>query len=113
MNPQIIKVNTFKVVVPIDPAAIPPDLVPPEPRPAGNPILELVLEGGTAVTVRAQLSGKSARRALKQVAEADPATIACAIQGSLKPPTKPGEPFLLGDAGLQVFVKAPKPGAAP
>lgn len=109
MNPPIIRVNTFKVVVPIPAEAIPRDLVPPEPRPAGAPVLDLVLEGGTAVTVRAQLSGKSARKALKQIAEADPGTIACAIQGNLKPPSAPGGPFLLEAAGLQVFVKAPKP----
>jgi hypothetical protein len=112
MNLQIMRVNTFKVVVPIDPAAIPRDLVPPEPLPAGSPVLDLVLEGGTAVTVRAQLSGKSTRKALKQIAGSDPGTIACAIQGSLKPPSAPGEPFLLEAAGLQVFVKAPRPEAA-
>lgn len=109
MTIPIIRVNTIKVAIPLDPAAIPPDLVPPEPLPAGNPTLDLVLEGGTPLAVRAQLSGKSARKVLRQIAAADPATIACAIQGSLKPPSAPGGPFLLEAAGLQVFVKAPKP----
>ena len=36
-----LKINTL-----IPPALLPADLVPPEPQPAGNPAVELELEGG-------------------------------------------------------------------
>jgi hypothetical protein len=35
-----VKINTL-----LPPAAPPTDLVPPEPLPAGNPVVELALEG--------------------------------------------------------------------
>jgi hypothetical protein len=55
---RALKINTL-----ISPDALPPDLVPPEPAPAGDPVLDLALEGSPLV-VRAKLNGKSYRRAL-------------------------------------------------
>ena len=55
-----IRVPGLKVTVPLAADALPRDLVPPE-GPAGDPVLDLVLEGG-ALTVRAKLNGKNYRR---------------------------------------------------
>ena len=39
-------------------------LVPPEPQPAGNPVIDLEIEGSELV-IRATLNGKSVRRGAK------------------------------------------------
>jgi hypothetical protein len=62
-----IRVPGLKVAVPLAADALPRDLVPPD-GPAGEPTLELVLEGGS-LTARASLNGKNYRKLLKQVAE--------------------------------------------
>ena len=66
---QGLKINTL-----LPPAALPTDLVPPEPQPAGNPVVELQLEGSPLV-VQADLNGKSVRRALKVIAEHGPENV--------------------------------------
>ena len=76
--------------------------------PAGEPVLDLVLEGG-ALTVRAKLNGKNYRKLLKQVAEHGADNMAVALQGVLRPPASPGGPFVLEGAGFQAVVKAPRP----
>jgi hypothetical protein len=50
----MIRVPGLKVTVPLAAAALPPDLVPAD-GPAGDPVLDLVLEGGS-LTVRAKLN---------------------------------------------------------
>jgi hypothetical protein len=90
----------------IPPASLPADLVPPEPQPAGDPVLDLELEGGS-LTVRAKLNGKSVRRVLKQIAELGPDNVNILLQGNLKPPSGPGQPFLLDAAGLAATPKMP------
>jgi hypothetical protein len=92
----------------IPPASLPADLVPPEPQPAGDPVIDLELEGGSLV-VRAKLNGKSVRRALKQIAELGPDGVNVLVQGNLRPPPAPGEPFVLDAAGLAATPKTPRP----
>jgi hypothetical protein len=98
-----LKINTF-----LPPALLPADLVPPEPQPAGNPVIELQLEGSTLV-VRASLNGKSVRRALKVIAEHGAEHVNVVLQGNLKSPATPGGPFLLEGAGLAATPKVAKP----
>jgi len=40
-----IRVKGVRINTLLPPAALPTDLVPPEPQPAGNPVVELALEG--------------------------------------------------------------------
>jgi hypothetical protein len=102
-----IPVASLKVAVPLAADALPPDLVPME-GPAGEPTIDLVLEGGS-LTVRARINGKNYRKMLKQVAEHGADNMAVALQGVLRPPPAPGQPFVLEGAGFQAVVKAPKP----
>jgi hypothetical protein len=112
MRTAAVRLASLKVTVPLKPEQLPRDLVPPE-GPPGEPLLDLVLEGG--VTVRARLNGRNYRRMMKQVDEAGAAGVVIILQGVLKPPTEPGGPHVLADAGFQVSVKTPKsaPEAAP
>src|SRR4028118_496708 len=89
-----IHVPGLKVTIPLAADALPRDLVPPE-GPAGDPVLDLVLEGG-ALTVRAKLNGKNYRKLLKQVAEHGADRIAVALQGVLRPPAEAGGPPVPG-----------------
>src|SRR4051812_50016998 len=107
MKTATIRVPGLKVTVPLAAASLPGDLVPMD-GPAGEPFLDLVLEGG-ALTVRAKINGKNYRKLLKQVAEHGPDRMAVALQGTLRPPAAPGGPFLLESAGFQAVVKAPPP----
>ncbi len=102
-----IHVPALKVTVPLAADALPLDLVPAD-GPPGEPVLDLVLEGG-ALTVRAKLNGKNYRKLLKQVAEHGPGNVAVALQGVLRPPAESGGPFVLEGAGFQAVVKAPRP----
>jgi hypothetical protein len=104
---KTIQVPSLKVTVPLTAAALPRDLVPME-GPAGEPILDLVLEGGS-LTVRAKLNGKNFRKLIKQVDEHGPDNVAVALQGVLRPPAQPGGPFVLEGAGFQAVVKTPRP----
>jgi hypothetical protein len=101
-----IQVSALKVTVPLAADALPRDLVPSD-GPAGEPTLDLVLEGGS-LTVRAKLNGKNYRKLLKQVAEHGADNLAVALQGVLRPPSSPGDPFILEGAGFQAVVKAPR-----
>jgi hypothetical protein len=108
MATTTIPVRALKVMIPVAAEALPKDLVPPD-GPPGAPVLMLVLEG-TAVKVRAQLNGKSVRKVLKQIAELGAEGVSVGVQGLLKPAAGGGA-FELADAGIQVFVKTPKPAA--
>ena len=101
-----IKVSGLKVTVPFAASALPTDLVPMD-GPAGEPILDLALEGGS-LTVRAKINGKNYRKLLKQIAEHGADNMAVALQGVLRPPAAPGDPFVLEGAGFQAVVKAPR-----
>ena len=102
-----IHVPGLKVTVPLAADALPRDLVPME-GPAGEPTLELVLDGGP-LTARARLNGKNYRKMLKQIAEHGAGNVVVVLQGVLRPPAAPGGPFVLEGAGFQVNVKTPRP----
>ncbi len=101
-----IRVPSLKIAVPLAADALPPNLVPMD-GPAGEPILELVLEGST-LKAQAKLNGKNYRKMVKQIAEQGPANVAVVLQGVLRPPAAPGGPFVLEGAGFQVNVKTPR-----
>ena len=107
MKKATIRVPGLKVAVPLAADTLPQDLVPMD-GPAGEPALELVLEGG-ALTVLAKLNGKNYRRNLKTIAEQGAGNVAVVLQGVLRPPAAPGEPFVLEGAGFQVNIKQPRP----
>ena len=81
----------------------------PLERPAGEPVIALVLEG-RSLTALAKLNGKN-RKMLETVAEHGAATVAVVLQGTLHPPAGQGSPFTLEGAGFQVNVKTPTPGS--
>jgi hypothetical protein len=100
-------VPSLKLAVPLRAAQLPPGLVPAD-GPAGDPVIDVVLEGGS-LTVRAKLNGKNLRRNLKTIAEAGPDNVAIVLQDTLRAPTGAGGPHVLESAGLQVNVKVVKP----
>jgi hypothetical protein len=102
-----IRVPGLKVTVPLAADALPRDLVPMD-GPAGEPTLELVLDG-TPLTARARLNGKNYRKLLKQIAEVGAGNVSVVLQGTLRPPAAPGGPFVLDSAGFQANVKTPRP----
>jgi uncharacterized protein YfaQ (DUF2300 family) len=102
-----ITVPSLKVAVPLRAAQLPPDLVPAD-GPAGEPTIDVVLEGGS-LTVRAKLNGKNLRKNLRLIADAGPDNVTVVLQGTLRPAAGAGEPFVLESAGLQVSVKTPRP----
>jgi hypothetical protein len=106
-----IKLKGVKVNTLLPPAALPADLVPPEPQPAGNPAVELEIDG-TPLVMRAVLNGKSIRRALKTIAELGPDNVNVLLQGNLRPAAAAGGPYELDAAGLNVTPKAAKPAEA-
>jgi hypothetical protein len=107
MKQATIRVPGLKVALPLPADAIPQDLVPME-GPAGEPVLELVLEGST-LTVFAKLNGKNYRKMLKTIAEQGAGNVAVVLQGVLRPPAAQGGAFLLEGAGFQVNIKTPPP----
>ena len=107
MTKATIQVTGLKVAVPLTADALPRDLVPMD-GPAGEPTIELVLEGST-LTALARINGKNYRKLLKQIAEQGAANVAVVLQGVLRPPAAPGGPFVLEGAGFQVNVKTSRP----
>jgi len=103
-----IHVRGLKIANLIPAEALPADLVPPEPHPAGRAIFELKLEG-SGLVVRVECNGKAVRKALKAIAEHGPDGVNVLLQGTIKPPAKPGAPFWLEGAGLSALPKAAKP----
>jgi hypothetical protein len=107
MGQATIPVRGLKVTVPLAADALPRDLVPMD-GPAGEPILDLVLDGGS-LRARAKLNGKNYRKMIKQIAEQGAANVVVVLQGTLRPPAAAGGPFVLEGAGFQVNVRAPRP----
>ena len=66
-----IHVRGLKIASLIPAEAIPADLVPPEPQPAGRAIFEVALEG-SGLVLRVECNGKAVRKALKAIAEHGP-----------------------------------------
>src|SRR3954468_12852230 len=108
MTKATIRVQGLKVAVPLAADALPRDLVPMD-GPAGEPTIELVLEGGS-LTARARINGKNYRKLLKQVAEHGAGNVAVVLQGVLRPPASSGGAFVLEGAGFQAVVKGPRAG---
>ena len=111
MKTVTIRVNGLKVAIPLRAAEVPRDLVPMD-GPAGEPIIELALEG-SSLLVRAKFNGKNYRRMLKTIDEHGADNVAVVLQGLLRPAEGGG--YMLEGAGFQVNVKTPKgeaPGAA-
>src|SRR4051812_11388320 len=111
MPKATLHVPGLKISVLLAADALPRDLVPLE-GPAGDPALELVLGGPPTptLTVEARLNGKNYRRLLKQVDEHGPSNVVVVLQGTMRPPASPGDPFVLEGGGFQVTIKTPRPG---
>jgi hypothetical protein len=75
-----IRVKGVKINTLLPPAALPADLVPPEPQPAG----------------------------IKTIAEHGPDNVNVLLQGNLRPEAAAGGPYELDAAGLNVTPKTPK-----
>jgi hypothetical protein len=106
MSRVTISVKGVKINTLLPPAAL-VGLVPPEPEPAGSPIVDLAIEG-SPIVMRATLNGKSVRRAIKTIVEHGPDGVVVMLQGNLKPAATPGGPFVLDAAGLNVVPKTTK-----
>jgi hypothetical protein len=96
-----VKINTL-----IPPASL-VGLVPPEPQPAGTPVIDIEIEGSPLV-IRATLNGKSVRRAVKLIAEHGAEGVNAVLQGNLKAGPPGGGPYILDTAGLAVTPKVAK-----
>jgi hypothetical protein len=107
MTKATILVPGLKVAVVLAADQLPRDLVPMD-GPAGEPIIDLVLDGAP-LTVRARINGKNYRKMMKQVAEVGGENLVIVLQGKMVPPASAGEPFVLDGAGFQVTVKQNKP----
>jgi hypothetical protein len=107
MKKATIRIPGIKVAVPLKPDVIPRNLVPME-GPAGEPILELVLDG-SALTMVARLNGKNYRKMLKNIDEHGKDNVAVVLQGVMR--DQGGKLYLEG-AGFQVNVKSPPPASA-
>jgi hypothetical protein len=105
-----VTVPALKIVIPLKPADLPANLVPPEPAPVGNPVLAVQLQG-TDVVVPVYLSGKNARKTLKTVAQHGAENVNLVINGVLKPGAQGG--WVVAEASFQVFVKSAPTEAAP
>jgi hypothetical protein len=109
MATATIHVPGLKVAVVLAADQLPRDLVPMD-GPAGEPTIDLVLDGGPpTLTVRARVNGKNYRKMLRQIAEAGADNLVIVLQGKMVPPPAPGGPFVLDGAGFQVTVKQTRP----
>jgi hypothetical protein len=104
-----IHVRGLKIASLIPADALPADLVPPEPQPAGRAIFEVALEG-SGLVLRVECNGKAVRKALKTIAEHGAEGVNLLLQGTIKPPARPGDRLQLEGAGLSAMPKGSKPG---
>jgi hypothetical protein len=107
MKKATIRVPGLKVTLPLSVDALPRDLVPPD-GPAGEPFLEVALEGSN-LTALAKLNGKNYRKMLKTIEAEGAGHVVIVLQGVLRPSADPGGPYVLEGAGFQVNVKTPRP----
>jgi hypothetical protein len=105
-----ITVPGLKVAVPLKADVLPRNLVPAD-GPAGEPVIELRIDGAPT-TIVARINGKNYRKMLKTVAEHGADSVVIILQGNLRPGSKP-DTLTLESAGFQVNVKAPAVGAQP
>src|SRR3954464_1039842 len=83
MKTATIRVNGLKVAIPLRADEVPRDLVPMD-GPAGEPVIELALEG-SGLAVRARLNGKNYRKMLKTIDEHGAENVVVVLQGQLRP----------------------------
>ena len=102
INKATLPVNALKIVLPLRGNVI-PRLVSPE-GPLDEPVINVVLGGG-ALTARARLNAKNYRKMLKAIDDNGPDNVVIVLQGELRPPEAPGEPFVIFGAGFQVNVR--------
>jgi hypothetical protein len=107
MPSKRIQVRGLKVTTLANPAEL-IGLVPDEPAPAGDVVLDLAVTD-TPLVVRARISGKGVRRGLKVIAEHGTENVNALLQGNLRAAAAAGEPYSLDAAGLSVTPRAPKP----
>jgi hypothetical protein len=110
MKPTTIHIGGIRVVVPVHPDQIPKDLGAPSDDPAGPSILDVILGGGAPIA-RAKIRAKNYHRLMGQIDKHGAAGVAVTLQGVLRPPPRPGEPFQLTEARFQGQVKTPRPPA--
>src|SRR3954453_17781527 len=109
MKSATIRVKGLKVAIPLRAAEVPRDLVSMD-GPAGEPVIDLAVEGSNLV-VRARLNGKNYRKMLKTIDEHGADNVVVVLQGLLRPAEGGG--YLLEGSGFQVNVKTPKPATTP
>jgi hypothetical protein len=95
--------HSVKLDIRLDPAALPAGL---GAEGKAAPEVEIAL---ASLVARAKLNPKSARKVLKTIAESGPDACVVSLSGTLKPPAGQGAPWTIESAGIQAFVKAPKP----
>jgi hypothetical protein len=96
--------HSIKLDVRLDPTALPAGL-----GAEGKAAPEVEIALGDGLVARAKLNARSCRKVLKAIAESGPANVAVSLSGTLKPPASEGAPWTIESAGIQAFVKAPKP----
>jgi hypothetical protein len=106
-----VDVKGLKVTTLLSPSAIPADLVPPDGQPAGNPVIEVHIDG-TGLVAQASLNGRTVRRALKVIAECGADNVNVLLQGNLKA-ASPGGPLILDSASIMATPRAAKPAEPP
>lgn len=106
-----IRVPGIKVMLALDPAQLPVDLVPAD-GPVGDTYLDLALEG-TNLVARAKLNGKNYRnKTLKSITDNGAENVKVLLQAVLRPPATPNGLLVLDACGLSVTVKTSKPAEA-
>jgi hypothetical protein len=96
--------HSIKVDIRLDPASLPAGL-----GAEGKAAPEVEVALGPGLVARAKLNAKSCRKVLKTIAESGPDACVVSLSGTLKPPANMGPPWTIEGAGIQAFVKAPKP----
>ena len=104
-----IHVQGLKIASLIPPDALPADLVPPEPQPAGRAIFEVAL-ADSGLVLRVECNGKAVRKALKAIAEQGADGVNLLLQGTIKPPAKPGDPLSSRERACR---RCPRPPSRP
>jgi hypothetical protein len=101
-----VPVKGLKVTTMLAPGVLTPDLVPPEPAPAGEVMIGLDVAG--KLTAHALVNGKSIRKALRTIAEHGTDNVILILQGNLIPGDVAGT-FVLDCPGLSCQPKTPRP----
>jgi hypothetical protein len=96
--------HSIKLDVRLDPASLPAGL-----GAEGKAAPEVEIPIGPGLVLLARLNAKSCRKVLKTIAESGPDACVISLSGILTPPIGMGRPWTIESAGIQAFVKQPKP----